>query len=100
MSVPQPHPSRLTPFAGHPIVVGVTPDQPELVAITAAAWAEALGVGLFFAYVDPGRVTVEEHADGTVTHVDVDPDRADDDWQRTDQHLRDRLAAIVGHRSD
>lgn len=95
MSVPQPDESRLTPFAGHPIVVGVTPDQPPLVAVTACAWAGALGVPLFFAYSDRERVVVSESPDGSVTHVDVDPDRADDDWRATERRLLDSLTQIV-----
>jgi nucleotide-binding universal stress UspA family protein len=86
---PQPHPSRITPFAGHPIVVGVTPDQPELVTLTAAELARALGVGLFFAYADPGRVVEREFPDGTVQHVDLDPDLSDDEqWRRREAHLK------------
>lgn len=56
---PQPHPSRITPFAGHPIVVGVTPEQPELVTLTAVQLARDLGVGIFFGYADQiGRAHV------------------------------------------
>ena len=78
---PQPHPSRLTDFAGHPLVVSVTPGQPELVAATAASLGRAVGAPtLYSAYVDPSRYTVEEFADGTVRHASIDPD-ADDDWQ-------------------
>ena len=75
METPQPSPSRMTPFSGHPIVVAVVPHQPELVTLTAASWAVAAGgVPVYFAYVDPTRYTVEEHADGTVRHADIDPD--------------------------
>ena len=54
--VPQPHPSRITPFAGHAIVVGITARQPEVVVLTALELARALGAKLYFAYADPGRV--------------------------------------------
>ena len=64
--VPQPGPERLVPFAGHPLVVGVTPGQPELVLLTACAWASALGVAVYGAYVDPRRSVVEELPDGRV----------------------------------
>jgi hypothetical protein len=37
--VPQPDVSRMVDMAGHPVVVGVVPGQPELVALTAASWA-------------------------------------------------------------
>lgn len=92
--VPQPHPSRMTDFDGHPAVVGIVPGQPELVALSAAAWARAAtGVGLYFAYVDPTRHTVEELPDGSVRHVPVDPDSVDDSWVqrrgRIEAHLHD-----------
>lgn len=78
---PQPHASRLTTFAGHPLVVSVTPGQPEIAAATAASLGHVIGAPpLFFAYVDPSRYTVEEFPDGTVRHASIDPD-ADDDWE-------------------
>ena len=78
---PQPHASRLTDFAGHPLVVSVMPGQSELVAATAVSLGRAIGAPtLYFAYVDPSRYTVEEFADGTVRHASIDPD-ADDDWE-------------------
>ena len=93
--VPQPGPARLTPFAGHPAVVGVVPRQPELVALTAASLAQAIGsTTLYFAYVDPARYTHEEYADGTVRHLPIDPD-GDDDWQGTEAHLRHDLDRVM-----
>lgn len=85
---PQPHPDRLTPFAGKPIVVGVIPGQPALVALTAASLAEATGAsGLHFGYADPARFTVDEFPDGHVRHEPVDPDDSDDEWQATEKLL-------------
>jgi nucleotide-binding universal stress UspA family protein len=83
--VPQPHPSRLTPFAGHPVVVGVVPGQPELVALCAASLATASGASLYFAYVDPLRVVDRELPDGSVLHSDLDPDLSDDEEWRSRQ---------------
>ena len=81
--IPQPHPSRLTPFAGHPGVVGIVPGQPELVVLTAIVWARAVGnAPLYFAYVDPMRYVVEEFPDGSVRHADVDPDVGGEAWQQ------------------
>ena len=72
---PQPSPDRLTDFAGHPLVVGVTPGQPDLVALTAASMARATGApAIYFAYVDEARYPVREHPDGTVDHEQLDPD--------------------------
>lgn len=95
-AVPQPHPDRLTPFAGHAVVVGVTPEQPELVLLTAASLARATGGAVRAAYVDPQRTVLAEHPDGTVTHTALDPDAADDDWEERERWLRDRVAALLG----
>ncbi len=95
---PQPHASRLTDFAGHPLVVSVTPGQPDLVATAAASLGRAIGAPtLYFAYVDPSRYTVEEFADGTVRHASIDPD-ADDDWEDVAAALARAVAtSMQGH---
>ena len=86
--LPQPHPSRLTPFSGGAIVVGVVPGQPELVALTAQSMAVATGARLYFAYVDPRRVVDRELPDGSVVHSDLDPDLSDEDeWRRREAEL-------------
>ena len=73
--VPQPSPQRMVPVAGHPLVVGITPGQSELVALTAAAWSDALGsVPIYFGFVDQSRIVDEEYADGTVRHSELDAD--------------------------
>lgn len=89
--VPQPHVERITPFKQHPVVVGVIPGQPDVLTATAVALAQGLGVGLFFAFVDPQRVTEQEFADGTVRHSGLDPDLDDERWR--DQ--QDELLAIL-----
>ena len=90
---PQPHPSRLTEFAGHPLVVAVVRDQPPLVAITAASMARATGApALFFAYVDTARYTDHEYPNGTVRHLPIDPDLADDSWIDTERRLTQAVA--------
>lgn len=89
----QPHSSRLTPFAGHPAVVGIVPDQPELVALTALSWAQGNGnADLYFAYADPMRYVVEELPDGSVRHGDVDPDVGEDTWEKPAAAMRAFLA--------
>jgi len=93
---PQPDPSRLTPFAGHPGVVGIVPGQPELVALTAVAWAKATGGELYFAYVDPHRYVTEERPDGSVAHADIDPDLDPDDWQTRSREMQAYLRHVVG----
>lgn len=95
--VPQPSAERMVPLRGHPLVVEVVPGQPELVALTAAAWARDAGCSaLYFAYVDGSRFVREERADGTVVHEAVDPDGVDGEWRERQRHieafLRDAMA--------
>ncbi|MGO1487779.1 MAG: universal stress protein [Arachnia sp.] len=92
---PQPHPSRLTPFAGHPIVAGIDLGQPELVTLTAASWAAALQVDLYVAYVDPTRTTVMEYPDGTVRHTGVSVDAVDDSWQGRSEQIETFLHEVL-----
>lgn len=90
----------MVPVPGHPLVVGVVPGQSDLVPLTAAAWADALGgVPMLFGYADPSRVVDQEYADGTVRHSAMDPDGTDDSWEQRDVVLRDQLAGVLaGHR--
>ena len=74
----------------------MTPDQPDLVALTALELARALGVGVLFAYADPGRVVEREFGDGTVHHVDLDPDLSDDEqWRRREAGFVSALGHTV-----
>lgn len=94
--VPQPSPSRMVPVAGHPLVVGVVPGQPALVALTAAAWASAAGASeLCCAFVDGSRYTREEHDDGSVLHEAIDPDGADDGWRQRQESIEQSLAEVL-----
>lgn len=92
---PQPHPSRLTPFAGHPVVAGIVPGQQELVMLTAASWAAALNVELYVGYVDPSRVTVAEYPDGTVQHSAMSVDVVDDSWQGRSHQIQQFLSDVL-----
>ncbi|KAB7744000.1 universal stress protein [Nostocoides sp. F2B08] len=95
--VPQPQPSRLTPFAGGTIVVGVVPGQPELVALTAQSLALATGATVYFAYADPRRIVDRELDDGSVLHSDLDPDLADEvEWRRREAELVTGLRETLG----
>ena len=94
--VPQPSPSRMTPFAGHQIVVGIVPGQPELVALTAISWSQAGGrQPLYFAYVDTTRFVLEEFPDGTVRHGEVDPDTIDDRWEDRKVEIVETLTRMM-----
>lgn len=94
--VPQPSPSRMVPVAGHPLVVGIVPGQPALVALTAAEWARAADASaLYFAYVDGSRFAREEYADGTVLHDAIDPDGVDESWRTREQEIETFLAEVL-----
>ena len=87
---PQPERSRMTDFAGHPLVVGVVPDQSPLVALTAVSLARATGApALYFAHVDTSRYADVEHPDGSVTHLSIDPDLDDEEWPEREAALTD-----------
>lgn len=90
---PQPHRSRMTDFAGHPLVVGVVPDQSPLVALTAVSLARATGApALWFAHVDTSRYADVEHADGSVRHLPIDPDADDAQWPEREAALVDLVS--------
>ena len=90
---PQPHPSRITDFADHPLVVSVIPYQPPVVALTAVNLARATGApALYFAYVDESRYTDEEYPDGTVRHLSIDPDIDDEAWPQRKAELTTLVA--------
>lgn len=84
------HPHVPREFHGQALVVGVVPDQPPLVARTAARLARALGATLYFGYVDRSRVVAEEFPDGSVRSTPLDPDVADG-GAHVEQTLRARL---------
>ena len=92
---PQPSPARLTQFAAHPIVVGITPGLPSLVALTAASLARATGGELYFGFVDTARFTEEEYPDGTVRHTLIDPDLVDDTWRTTQAEIERFLTVVL-----
>ncbi|MFT3886755.1 MAG: universal stress protein [Arachnia sp.] len=93
---PQPAVERITPFAGHPLVVGVVPHQADVVVHTAVSLAEATGAPhLSFAYADPSRYVVLEHPDGTVRHESINPDSLDDDWRRVEEELAAHLSGLL-----
>ncbi len=90
---PQPHPSRITDFAGHPLVVSVMQDQSSVVALTAVNLARAIKApALYFAHVDTSRYADQEYPDGTVRHVPIDPDLDDEVWPGREAALN-RLVA-------
>lgn len=94
---PQPSPDRLVDFHAHPIVVGVIPGQPQLVALTAVNLARAVGApAVHFGFADRSRYVVEEHPDGSVRHAPIDPDDADEQWRATAEEITAELRAVLG----
>ncbi len=93
---PQPHPSGLTDFLNHPLVVAVVPGQPGLVGLVGLSLACAIDApALYFAYVDTSRYAEAEYADGTVRRLAIDPDLADDTRMETEQHLPGEIAQVM-----
>ncbi|SER73896.1 Universal stress protein family protein [Propionibacterium cyclohexanicum] len=90
-TTPQPSVERIVPLAGHPFVVGIEPGTTGLVVATALEWARVSGSILYFGYADPSRVAVEERADGSVRHTEIDPDVPDDAWHDRDRQLHEFL---------
>ena len=85
---PQPAPSRMTEFQGHPLVVAVTEKPEPLVVLTAASLARATGAdGLYFAFADPSRYVDEELPDGTVRHHSIDSDLGDELWPDRERRI-------------
>lgn len=91
---PQPATNRLTDFRSHPLVVGIEPEIPELLVATACSLARATGATLHFAYVDPSRYVVEEHADGSVRHAALSPDSLSN-WEGLEAKFHDQLDRMV-----
>lgn len=87
----------MTDFHAHPIVAGVIPGQPPLVALTAATLAQAVGApAIHFGYADQSRYVVTEFEDGTVRHAPIDPDDADEEWRVTAETITEQLRGVLG----
>lgn len=80
---------------GNAIVVGVIPNQPDHVLLTAAGLAVKYGGELVCAHIDVERYTVEESADGTVTAFPVDPDVAELVSEEFDLGLAEHVRAVL-----
>ena len=74
-----------------PVLLGVTPQQPELVLDTALRLARTLRADLVCAQVDASSYVVEEHADGSVDARPLDPDQPDWTSSPVDPGLADRV---------
>ena len=74
-----------------PVVLGMTPRQPELVLETALRLARTLQTDLVCAQADPSSYVVEEHPDGSVDARPLDPDQPSWTSQPVDPGLAARL---------
>ncbi|MHA7132438.1 universal stress protein [Oerskovia turbata] len=79
-----------------PVVVGVSPGQPDVVLREAARFALRFGGELVCAHVTAGRFVVSERPDGSVVSAPIDPDYDDEREQELDPALTDHLAAVLG----
>ena len=80
------------------VIVGVTPGQPEVVAVRAAEFARRFDAELVCASVDPSSYAVEEGLDGSLRTMPFDPDAADPRNAEFDPALRARLARVLDGR--
>ena len=80
------------------VVVGVERGQTDAVLLCAAEYAKRFDADLICAYVDSNRYVVEEHPDGTIRSMPIDPDLIDDggDKEAIDPRLQAHLADVLG----
>lgn len=77
------------------VVVGMLPGQPDDVILQAVGLAEDLGAELVFASVDLSRYLVEEHPDGSIVSMPVDPDLPELEEAVFDTGLEQRLRRLL-----
>lgn len=96
-TVPQPHISRLPLFKNQPIVCAVSrSNTSEIVILAALRLAESLATEIYFAYVDPNRVTLAEHPDGTVDHEPLTTDSyGDEQCEAIEKELVGKIATLL-----
>ena len=92
----RPVPLTAVPPAGPPVVVGVSPGQPDVVLVEAARFAGRFGGELVCAHVVAGRFAVSERPDGSVVSASIDPDYDDEREQDLEPALVEHLAAVLG----
>ena len=80
------------------VIVGVVPGQPDILLTSAGEFARRFRVELVCVHVDRNRSTVDEHADGSVQAVPVDPDLAEAREVGFDPLLRAHLAHVLDGR--
>jgi nucleotide-binding universal stress UspA family protein len=90
------NPGGPDPVRRGPIVVGIEPEEPTHVLFEAARFARELGVELVCAHVDTTRYPVEEHDDGSIASMPLDPEvpdlRDESVDPRLEKYVTDALA--------
>jgi len=81
---------------GAAIVVGVSPDCPDVVITEAARFARDLDARLVFVYAEPSRYPIEVLPSGIVTSMPLDPDVPDVREESFDPELGDRIRTLAG----
>ncbi|MCX7520877.1 universal stress protein [Microbacterium sp. STN6] len=77
------------------IIVGVVRGQSETVLHAAVSFARRFGASLICASVDAMRYAVEEHPDGTVTSLPVDPDPVEQEDGAFDPQIERTLHELL-----
>lgn len=80
---------------GNAVVVGIVPNQPDHVLLTAAGLAAKFGGEVVCAHVDVERYTIEASADGTVTAFPLDPDGAELVREDFDPGLAEHVRTVL-----
>ena len=80
------------------VVVGVTAGQGDAVVLNAARFAHQFTASLVCANVDTGSYVVQEHPDGSVTSLPIDPDLPELTSTIFDDQLADHIRGIVNER--
>jgi nucleotide-binding universal stress UspA family protein len=88
--------TSVPPENSRALVVGVAPDEPDVVVREAARFAKELGARLVFVYAEPSRYPVEVLPSGIVTSMPLDPDVPDVREETFDPELADRIRSLTG----
>lgn len=86
-----------TPIGRHPpvIVVGLRRQVSDAVLVEAAHVARDLGCEMVCACVDPGRYEVEQHEDGSVRSLPLDPDLPELEEGGFDAGVEAHIASVL-----
>lgn len=77
------------------VLVGVESTNSDPVLLEAARLARDLGAALVCAHVDADRYTVEEHPNGTVTSLPLDPDLPELDDEPLDSEMASHVERVL-----